>query len=936
VLGLKLPILRGGQSGRHLARRRDIVFGSAAVCLLVLLAGAGAVWAEETTTTSVAVAADTDTSTTETGISTPSIDLVSVVPVAYQQSDSRLLYLGAWSYRALAWASGGSFHYAGSSGAAVLVSFTGAAIELIACTGPQYGMALVRVDGGLAEYADFYSSAALYQQSVYGKQDLSMGPHTLTIEWVKEKNESSSGYLVSLDALKILGTSETPGSLVQAPAPTRYQQDDGHFKYMGVWGNSWTWSASGGSFSHVNAPGSAVNIAFNGTYLAWIAKKGPGYGKAWVSLDGGPASVVDLYSPYDKYKQRVYETGLLEAGPHTVSIYWIGKKNWAASGYRVDVDAFDVFGELTTAPDPAPIPWLYQQTDPRLTYLGAWSYRASAWASAGSFYFAGSRGAAVTVSFTGSAIELFATKGPEYGQALVSLDGGPAEYADFHSAAGVCVQSVYKKEGLENTAHTLTMEWAGVKNDAARGYLISLDALLITGTLAQAPKATTLQQADSHMAYEGRWLDCVAASASGGSFYYADSPGAAVTVKFDGSYLAWFAKTGPQYGKALVRLDDGPATEVDLYSANSLCRQCVYSARGVGLGSQTLTIEWAGAKNAASTGYLVSMDALCVVGSLCRLEPADLAAERPPFALVCGDKTRVTFALGGTPASVAAALTADGDLSVDCAGALPGCPSLPLSVGSTELRSVAELARSDPAGVVLTLDMGRYRRFRVMSLAASEACVDRIVVDVYRRTDGPPIDGPPLICLDPGHGGSSNHATGVVSGALEKNLDLAISQSAAAGLRESGLRVMLTRDSDIDVSLQARCDLANAAKASLFVSVHNNGFVDPTVGGTETFYMAKTASYTVAAVALAKAVQSHLVAALGFRDRGARTYYGGSLWVLSGTWMPAVLVEICFMSKPAEDAVISSPAGQQAAAKAIADAIREYLGWSTEVYSTLG
>jgi N-acetylmuramoyl-L-alanine amidase len=853
-----------------------------------------------------------------------------VAPTVYQQGDPKLTYLGSWSNWSSPSVSGGSLCVTVAKGAAVVVTFTGTSFELLASTAPNFGKASVFVDGSSAGYVDLYSSGYLHKRSVFAVKGLADGNHTVTISCSGTKNSASSGCYINIDALKILGT------LVQAPRPMRYQQDNAAFTYSGSWTDINDPSTAGGSLKRTDTPGSAVSVSFQGTYLAWTSKTCPWYGKAQLSLDGGDPFYVDLYSPNSIYQRKVYNTGLLTDGRHTLSIYMSGVKHSSSSGYSVSADCFDVLGDLSVAPEPPAMVTLYQQSDSRLTYLGWWSPETAAAASGGSLYNAGSRGAAVVISFKGTAVDLIGKKGPQYGKALVSVDGGPAEYVDLYASTAVHRQSVYKKEGLDDTQHTLMMEWAGVKNVASAGYLIGLDALCTTGTLQQAPKPSNFQQSDSHLGYAGRWLESVAVSASGGSFYYTNGSGAALTVRFDGSYLAWFAKKGPDYGKAVVRVDGGSAKEIDLYSSTPVYGQLVYSTRGLSPGAHTLTIESGQTKNAASTGYLVSVDALQVLGALCRLETSDLGPDRAPFALIGADKTRVTFTLGGAPLSVATAPTPEGDLRVDCTGSLPGCPALPLSVGSLELHSAVAARGPDPAALSLTLDMGRYRKFRVMSLAASEACGDRIVIDVYRRTDGPAGDGPPLVCLDPGHGGSDNHAIGVVTGSLEKNVNLAIAQSAAAYLRDAGLAVMLTRNSDTYLSPQGRCGLANAASASLFVSVHNNGFDDHTVGGTETFYMVKTAGYTTAATALAKAVQSRLVAALGFRDRGARTPYTGSLAVLNGTYMPAALAEIGFMSNPAEDAKVSSASGQLAAAKAVAEAIRLYLGWSTVVYKTVG
>ena len=106
-----------------------------------------------------------------------------------------------------------------------------------------------------------------------------------------------------------------------------------------------TLSASGGSLTTVAAAGGAAKVKFDGTYLAWIAKKGPSSGKAMLVLDGEAPVYVDLYAAsYDRYKQKVYNTGLLPEGEHTLSIYWIGQRNYSAWSTRINIDAFEVFG----------------------------------------------------------------------------------------------------------------------------------------------------------------------------------------------------------------------------------------------------------------------------------------------------------------------------------------------------------------------------------------------------------------------------------------------------------------------------------------------------------------------------------------------------------------------------------------------------------------
>jgi peptidoglycan hydrolase-like protein with peptidoglycan-binding domain len=402
------------------------------------------------------------------------------VPTRYQQTDSRLSYLGVWSAGSSWWASGGSFYSTDATRAAVLVNFTGTSVSLLARTAPWYGKALVSLDGGADEYVDFYSSSTLYKQSVYEKKGLTDELHTLTIKRAGQKAGASSGYAICLDALDITGT------LTQAPVATSYQQKDPNFKYMGIWSGVWTWSASGGSFIFADSRGASANVTFDGTYLAWYAKKGPLYGKAQVSLDGGAPVLVDLYSSYASYKQQVYSTGLLEYGSHTVSIHWIGQKNAASTGTLIDVDSFAVFGTLTAAPPAPPLVWRYQQSDYRLTYVGPWYIASTSAASGGSLFSTSVAKSAVLVNFTGTAVSLLARIVPWGGKALVSLDDGPGEYVDFYAPSTLNGQVVYQKAGLTNGPHTLVIKCAREKQGWSSGYAISLDALDVAGYVTQA------------------------------------------------------------------------------------------------------------------------------------------------------------------------------------------------------------------------------------------------------------------------------------------------------------------------------------------------------------------------------------------------------------------------------------------------------------------
>ncbi|HSD18642.1 MAG TPA: N-acetylmuramoyl-L-alanine amidase [Anaeromyxobacter sp.] len=214
--------------------------------------------------------------------------------------------------------------------------------------------------------------------------------------------------------------------------------------------------------------------------------------------------------------------------------------------------------------------------------------------------------------------------------------------------------------------------------------------------------------------------------------------------------------------------------------------------------------------------------------------------------------------------------------------------------------------------------------------------------------------------VDPGHGGDQEGALSP-AGDREKDVALAIARRVAARLRAIGAKVILTRTGDIAVPLANRAAVANALRADLFVSVHLNSMPSAEARkhstGVETYFLsadATDASATavaarenadrlagepeldpadpVAAILqdledqdalagssrLAYAVHEKLVAGLGAEDRGVKQ---APFYVLAGARMPAVLLEVGFISHEAEAARLRAPEYQERIAAAVADGV---------------
>ncbi|HBS60622.1 MAG: N-acetylmuramoyl-L-alanine amidase [Bacillota bacterium] len=170
------------------------------------------------------------------------------------------------------------------------------------------------------------------------------------------------------------------------------------------------------------------------------------------------------------------------------------------------------------------------------------------------------------------------------------------------------------------------------------------------------------------------------------------------------------------------------------------------------------------------------------------------------------------------------------------------------------------------------------------------------------------------IVIDPGHGGSDPGAIGP-AGTQEKTHTLAVALYLRTLLQEAGHQVILTRETDRDVAypdasaseeLQARVDIANQAGAGLFISLHANAADNSGAGGTETWYY-------LDGYLLAEAVQGEL-ANLGLTDRGVKQ---ANFYVLKYTEMPAILVELAFISNSAEERLLAAEEFRERAAREI-------------------
>lgn len=167
------------------------------------------------------------------------------------------------------------------------------------------------------------------------------------------------------------------------------------------------------------------------------------------------------------------------------------------------------------------------------------------------------------------------------------------------------------------------------------------------------------------------------------------------------------------------------------------------------------------------------------------------------------------------------------------------------------------------------------------------------------------------VVLDAGHGGVQ---PGCVAGeVLEKDITLAVTMRLKDQLEEKGLSVFLTRDSDEDVELSDRAAIANQSDAQYFVSIHCNWFEEDTsVSGLDCYYYQDEEGMGLA---------QSILDSVSSRSIIAREIKEENFEVLWETTMPAVLIELGFMTNPEELEALLSEEYQETLASAIAEGI---------------
>ncbi len=257
-----------------------------------------------------------------------------------EENDPSIVYSGGWYVNTASGNSGGSAALTNTTGASVVVTFTGTAISWIGVSDRWNGLATVTLDGQPYK-VDGYADTTYFQVTLFSATGLSAGPHKLSIEINHERGPYGQGSWVWVDAFDVWNGGGISGGLPPAGVG-RIENTNPALTYSGNWYTNNLSIHSGGSAVLAVNPGASVTLNFNGTGVAWVTYRDEWSGLARVYIDGQLRTTIDCYLTPSQAQTVPFSIQGLPSGPHSITIEVTGTRNPNSGGAWVWLDAIDV------------------------------------------------------------------------------------------------------------------------------------------------------------------------------------------------------------------------------------------------------------------------------------------------------------------------------------------------------------------------------------------------------------------------------------------------------------------------------------------------------------------------------------------------------------------------------------------------------------------
>jgi len=256
-----------------------------------------------------------------------------------------------------------------------------------------------------------------------------------------------------------------------------------------------------------------------------------------------------------------------------------------------------------------------EQDDPSVVYSGNWYSNSGESHSHGMAALTNTRGARVSITFTGTGITWIGVVDAWSGLANVYVDGA-LKILDTYSEISRYQNPMWTVRGLSPGPHTMSIEVLHERGPGTDGSWVWIDAFDIENGSGLPGGITAgggrVEENNPSLVYTGPWYANNSTAHSGGSAVLATDVGARASVNFNGTGITWVAHRDEWSGIARVYLDGELKTEIDNYLTPQ-SHSVVYSIGGLPFGLHTLTIEVTGIHNASSKGSWIWIDAFDVV-----------------------------------------------------------------------------------------------------------------------------------------------------------------------------------------------------------------------------------------------------------------------------------------------------------------------------------
>ena len=245
------------------------------------------------------------------------------------------------------------------------------------------------------------------------------------------------------------------------------------FQYSGSWSYSSTDSnAFFGDTHWTNTANSTYQLTFTGNSVRVFATKGSANGIMAVSLDGGTEVLIDTYATTRQDQALLFDSPTLSYGTHTLTARVTNQKNANSSNFYIQADKVEVgsaFNDNTVG-----------AAANQFSYTGTWNYSGTdSYAFQGDTHWTNIAGSRYQFAFSGTKVQVFATRGTGNGIMAVSIDGGSEVLVDTFATIRQDQVLLFTSPVLTAGSHTLAVRVTGQKNANSSSSYVQADKVVV-------------------------------------------------------------------------------------------------------------------------------------------------------------------------------------------------------------------------------------------------------------------------------------------------------------------------------------------------------------------------------------------------------------------------------------------------------------------------